>query len=220
MDSSAMESSSVDSSAVDSSAREAALRKRRERDRDRRARESSEQWEARLSRCRLADRERARVRRGSETATQREVRLARRRIADRSRRVSQSQSMEESLHQLRVKRAKLELTNDAAFNFWSCFSPIVEQIPESDHMTIKTLLFSKQCDAEYSPTEIITKIHSKCIPILLVLINVLHYTIIEALVMLYFIEDHMYIHDCRCTVVKPLHIYKDCAMSMMTCSYN
>ena len=162
VDSSAMESPSVDSSAVDSSAREAALRKRRERDRDRHARGSSEQREARLSMHRLADRERARARRGSETATQREVRLARRRIADRSRRVSQSQSIEERearLHQLRVKRAKLELTNDAAFNFWSCFSPIVEQISESDHMTIITVLFSEKFDAEYSPTEIITKIY-------------------------------------------------------------
>ena len=109
---------------------------------------------------RLADRERARARRGSET--QREVRLARRRIADRSRRVSQSQSIEERearLHQLRVKRAKLELTNDAAFNFWSCFSPIVEQISESDHMTIIPVLFSEKFNAEYSPTEIITKIY-------------------------------------------------------------
>ena len=152
VDSSAMESSSVDSSAVDSSARdstarEAALRKRRERDRDRRARESSEQREARLSRRRLADRERARARCGSETATQREVRLARHRIADMSRRVFQSQSIEERearLHQLRVKRAKLELTNHAVFKFWSCCSPIVEQISESDHVTIKTLLFSEK----------------------------------------------------------------------------
>ena len=162
MDSSAMESSSVDLSAVDSSAREAALRKRRERDRDRRTRESSEQREAQLSRRRLADRERARARRGSETATQREVRLARRRIADRSRRVSQSQSTEERearLHQLRIKRAKLDLTNDAAFKCWSCFSPIVEQISESDHVTIKTLLISEKFDAEYSPTEIITNIY-------------------------------------------------------------
>ena len=160
--SSAMESSSVDSSAVDSSVREAALRKRRERDRDRRARESSEQREARLSRRRLADRERTRAHRGSETATQREVRLARRRIADRSRRVSKSQSTEERearLHQLRVKRAKLKFTNDAAFKFWSCFSPSVEQISESDHVTIKTLLFSEKIDADYSPTEIITNIY-------------------------------------------------------------
>ena len=129
---------------------------------DRRARESSEQRKARLSRRRLADRERARARRGTETATQREVRLARRRIADRSRRVSQSQSTEEReacLHQLRVKRAKHELTNDAAFKFWSCFSPIVEQISESDHVTIKILLFSEKFDAEDSPTEIITKIY-------------------------------------------------------------
>ena len=162
LDLSAMVSSSVDSSAVDSSAREAALGKRIERDRDRRARESSEQREARLSMHRLADRERARARRGSETATQKEVRLARRRIADRSRRVSQSQSIEERearLHQLRIKRAKLELTNDAAFYFWSCFSPIVEQISESDHMTIITVLFSEKFVAEYSPTEIITKIY-------------------------------------------------------------
>ena len=152
----------MDSFAVDSSAREAALRKIRERDRDRRARESSEQREARLSRRKLADRERARARRGSETATQWEVRLARRRIADRSRRVSQSQSIEEreaSLHQLRVKRAKLELTNDAACKFWSCFSPIVKQISKSDHVTIKTLLFSEKFDAEYSPTEIITNMY-------------------------------------------------------------
>ena len=162
VDSSAMESSSVDSSAVDSSAREAALRKIRERDRDRRARENSEQREARLSMHRLTDRERARARSGSETATQREVRLARRRIADRSRRVSQSQSIEERearLHQLRVKRAKLELTNDVAFNFRSCFSPIVGQISESDHMIIIIVLFSEKFDAEYSPTEIITKIY-------------------------------------------------------------
>ena len=162
LDLSAMVLSSVDSSTVDSSAREAALRKRRERDRDRRARESSEQREARLSRHRLADRERARARHGSETAMQREVRLARRRIADRSSHVSQSQSIEERearLHQLRVKREKLELTNDAVFSFWSCFSPIVEQISESDHMTIITLLFCEKFDAEYSPTEIITKIY-------------------------------------------------------------
>ena len=162
VDSSAMKSSSVDSSAVDSSAREAALCKRRERDRNRRARESSEQREARLSRRKLADRERTRARRRSETATQRDLRLAKRRIADRSRRVSQSQSTEERearLHQLRVKRAKLKLTNDAGFKFLSCFSPIVEQISESDHVTIKTLLFSEKFDAEYSPTEIITNIY-------------------------------------------------------------
>ena len=84
------------------------------------------------------------------------------RIADRSRRVSQTQSIEEReprIHQLRVKRAKLELTNDAAFKFWPCFSPIVEQISESDHVTIKTLLFSEQFDTEYYPTEVITKIY-------------------------------------------------------------
>ena len=158
VDSSAMESSSVDSSAVDSSAKKAAL-----------AKEEKGFETVALVRVlnkgrldRLADRERARARRGSETATQREVRLARRRITDRIRRVSQSQSIEERearLHQLRVKRAKLELTNDAAFKFWSCFSPIVEQISESVHVTIKTLLFSETFDTEYSPTEIITKIY-------------------------------------------------------------
>ena len=117
-----------------------ALRKRRERDRNVRVLNKGSD-----SRRRLADRERARARRGSETATQREVRLVMRRIADRSRRVSQSQSIEERearLHQLRLKRAKLELTNDAAFKFWSYFSPIVGQISESHQVTIKTLYSS------------------------------------------------------------------------------
>ena len=60
----------------------------------------------------------------------REAALRKRRERDRDRRAresSESQSTEERearLHQLRVKRAKLELTNDAAFKFWSCFSPI------------------------------------------------------------------------------------------------
>ena len=118
VDSSAVESSSVDSSAVDSSAREAALRKRRERDRDVRVLNKGRLDSLGAELQKVADRESARARRGLETATQREVRLARRRIADRSRRVSQSQSIEERearLHQLRLKRAKLEHTNDAAF---------------------------------------------------------------------------------------------------------
>ena len=72
-----------------------------------------------------------------------------------------TEEREVRLHQLQVKRAKLELTNDAAFKFWSCVSPIVEQISESDHVTIKTPLFNEKFDAKYSPTEMITKFTDK-----------------------------------------------------------
>ena len=68
-----------------------------------------------------------------------------------------TEEREVRLHQLQVKRAKLELTNDAAIKFWSCVSPIVEQISESDHVTIKMEKF----DAKYSPTEMITKFTDK-----------------------------------------------------------
>ena len=55
--------------------------------------------------------------------------------------------------------AKLELINDAGFKVLSCFSPIIEQISQSDDVTIETLLFSAKFDAEYSPAGIITKVY-------------------------------------------------------------
>ena len=55
--------------------------------------------------------------------------------------------------------AKLELINDAGFKVFICFSPIIEEISQSDNVTIETLLFSDKFDAEYSPAGVITKIY-------------------------------------------------------------
>ena len=55
--------------------------------------------------------------------------------------------------------AKLELINDAGFKVFTCFSPIIEEISQSDNVTIETLLFSDKFDAEYSPAGVITKIY-------------------------------------------------------------
>ena len=54
--------------------------------------------------------------------------------------------------------AKIEAQSDSGLTILTCFSPVIEEICESDHVTIESLLFSKKFNAEHC-NGIITSIH-------------------------------------------------------------